>query len=60
MYTSWTYAIFLIFWNDFMNKKLTKSQQKVDLKSTKSQFLINKKSPKINHDKNDFFLRPFG
>ena len=26
IYTIWTYAIFWIFWNDFMNKQSTKSQ----------------------------------
>ena len=38
IYTIWTYAIFWIFWNDFMNKQSTKSQDKVNEKSTKSQF----------------------
>ena len=38
LYTIWTYAIFWIFWNDFMNKQSTKSQEKVNEKSTKSQF----------------------
>ena len=38
IYTIWTYAIFWIFWNDFMNKQSTKSQEKVNQKSTKSQF----------------------
>ena len=38
IYTIWTYAIFWIFWNDFMNKQSTKSQEKVNQKSTNSQF----------------------
>ena len=38
IYTIWTYAIFWIFWNDFMNKQSTKTQEKVNQKSTKSQF----------------------
>ena len=38
IYTIWTYAIFWIFWNDFMSKQSIKSQEKVNEKSTKSQF----------------------
>ena len=38
IYTIWTDAIFWIFWNDCMNKQWTKSQEKVNEKSTKSQF----------------------
>ena len=41
IYTIWTYAIFWIFWNDFMNKQSTKSQEKVKKKWTKSQPKVN-------------------
>ena len=37
IYTIWTYAVFWIFWNDFMNKQSTKIQEKVNQKSTQSQ-----------------------